>query len=220
MLYGELNFSQNVKVFAAQTYIFRIHGMCMPDLPYYGTYHHTNPEESQIIRNALRESFNEMFREIKNPSSIHLALDAGCGLGYLSELTLKFFTDASLIGVDLFGSKSLPEGNMDLARENMKFTGVSSRAEFVKSDLTKLNFPQNHFDLVVSNLVFHNMGKKRFIAYSDIVGMIKPGGYFALGDFFSGSEDIKFLADQMTLLKDKGNIEPMPDRYSIILLRK
>lgn len=192
----------------------------MPDLPYYGTYHHTNPEESRIIRNILRESFTEVFREIEKPSSIHLVLDAGCGLGFLSEITLKFFTEASLVGVDLFGSKSLPEGNVDLARNNMNFTGVGDRAEFVKSDLTKLNFPQNHFDMVVSNLVFHNIGQKRFLAYSRIIGMIKRGGYFALGDFFPRSEDRKFLADQMTLMKDKGNIESMPGEYSIVLLRR
>ena len=190
----------------------------MPELPYYGTYHHTNARESDIIRGALRIAFNEVFREIGDPSSIHMILDAGCGLGFLSELTLKFFSDASLVGVDLFGSRSLPEGDMVLAMENMKFIGVGNRVEFVKWDLAKLNFPQYHFDMVVSNLVFHNMGKKRFQSYSRIIEMIRPGGYLVLGDFFYGSTDKEFLSERMTLLNERKGVVSMPDRYSIMLL--
>ena len=67
-----------------------------------------------------------------------------------------------------------------------KLLGVGDRVKFIKADINGLEFTEGKFDLVVSNLVFHNLGKKRFSAYSEIYKILKPGGYFALGDFLSG----------------------------------
>ena len=192
----------------------------MQELPYYGTYHHTTPEQSEMIRVVLRENFFELFQVIDHPETIKCVLDAGCGLGYISELAAKFFTSASVTGVDLFGSGSLPEGSIELAEKNMKATGVGDRVKFIKSDLTDLNFPNEHFDLVVSNLVFHNLGKKRFNAYSCISKVLKSHGFFVIGDFFWKKNDKKYLGEHFTLLTEKTEISKTPDRYSIMLFRK
>ena len=188
--------------------------------PYYGTYHHTTPEQSEIIRTALRTVFINIFRKIGNPGSIELILDAGCGLGFLTEIAANFFDTSSVIGVDIFGSISLPEGDLVLAENNMKSPGVGDRVKFIKADLNKLEFTESKFDLVVSNLVFHNLGKKRFSAYSEIYKILKPGGYFALGDFLSGEEDKNFLCSHFQFLHESKNIDQMPSRFSILLLRK
>ncbi|MCW6170845.1 MAG: methyltransferase domain-containing protein [Thermoplasmatales archaeon] len=191
----------------------------MQKLPYYGTYHHTSPEQSELIRRVLRETFFDLFRLTGHPETIKSILDAGSGLGYLSELAAYFFRTSSVTGVDLFGSESLPEGDLELAEENMKAAGVGDRVRFIKSDLTDLDFPEEHFDLAVSNLVFHNLGKKRFDAYLSIGRVLKPGGFFVLGDFFWKAEDKKFLRDHFTMLAEKTRISEMPDQYSIMLLR-
>ena len=121
----------------------------MQKLPYYGTYHHTSPEQSEFIRRVLRETFFDVFRLIEHPETIKSILDAGSGLGYLSELAADFFGSSSVTGVDLFGSESLPEGELELAERNMKAAGVDDRVQFIKSDLTELDFPEEYFDLVI-----------------------------------------------------------------------
>lgn len=122
--------------------------------------------------------------------------------------------------MDIFGSISLPEGDLDLAENNMKSAGVGDRVKFIKADLNKLEFTESKFDLIVSNLVFHNLGKKRFSAYSKVHKMLKPGGYFALGDFLSGEEDKNFLCSHFQFLNESKNVDQMPSRFSILLLRK
>jgi SAM-dependent methyltransferase len=188
--------------------------------PYYGTYHHTTAEQSEIIRSALKTAFIDVFRKIENPDSIELILDAGCGLGYLSEIAASFFDRSSVIGVDVFGSVSLPDADIEIAENNMKSANLGDRVKFIKADLNKLEFHGRKFDLVVSNLVFHNLGKKKFSAYSKIFDVMKHGSYFALGDFFSGAEDKNFLSSQLQLLNERKNIDQMPSMFSIILLRK
>lgn len=173
-----------------------------------------------MIRSILKDAFINVFKKIENPDSVGLILDAGCGLGFLSEVAAIFFDGASLIGVDVFGSGSLPEGNMALAESNMKSAGVGDRVKFIKADLNRLELPQIKFDLVISNLVFHNLGKKRFSAYSRISDLMKPASYFALGDLFSGVEDKNFLNAHFQLLHESKNISHMPSSFSILLLKK
>ena len=172
-----------------------------------------------MIRSFLKEAFFDIFGRVEHPEAVKRILDAGCGLGYLCELAAKFFSSASVTGVDLFGSQSLPEGDLVLAEQNMKVAGVGDRVKFVKSDIADLNFPEEHFDLVVSNLVFHNLGKKRFNAYSHIAKALKPNGFFVVGDF-SKTGDKKFLQKHFTLLAEKAEVDKMPHDYSIILYRK
>ena len=43
---------------------------------------------------------------------------------------------------------------------------------------------QYTFDLVLSNLVFHNMGKKRLNGYATVFDALKPGAFFVIGDLF------------------------------------
>lgn len=192
----------------------------MSTTPYYGTYHHTTAEQSEIIRSALKTAFIDVFRKIENPDSIELILDAGCGLGYLSEIAASFFDRSSVIGVDIFGSESLPEADIEIAENNMKSANLGDRVKFLKADLNGLEFHGSKFDLVVSNLVFHNLGRKKFSAYSKVFDVMKHGGYFALGDFFSGAEDKNFLSSHLQLLNERKNIDQMPSMFSIILLRK
>ena len=189
--------------------------------PNYGTYHHATPEQSELVRQTLRGAFHKAFQRISNPGDVRRVLDAGCGLGFLSEVTARYFGDSTVTGVDLFGTKSLPEGNIKLAADNMIVAGLHDRVNFVRSDLTSLNFPAEYFDLVVSNLVFHNLGRSRFKAYDGIVTVMKTGAFFVIGDFFfSKTRDMEFLRKRMKLVDEINGIEKMPDAYSIMIFRK
>ena len=191
----------------------------MQESTYYGTYHHTTPEQSETIRSELKVAFEEVFAYIYQENVIEKVLDAGCGLGFLCEQAAKFFPKSSVIGVDLFGSSSLPEGDLKRAEQNMQIAGLNGRVEFIKADITKINFQENYFDLVISNLVFHNLGKARYKAYSNIRDMLKTGGFFVIGDFFR-PKDKETLKGLFSIIIDKGNINQMPPQYSIMILKK
>ncbi|MCL4451197.1 MAG: class I SAM-dependent methyltransferase [Candidatus Thermoplasmatota archaeon] len=191
----------------------------MTGSPHYGTYHHTTREQSETIRSALRVAFNEAFACINHENAVEKILDAGCGLGFLSEQAAKFFTKSSVIGVDLFGSKSLPEGDLKIAEQNMQIEGLKERVKFIKSDIAEKNFEENYFDLIISNLVFHNLGKARYRAYKNIRDMLKTGGFFVIGDFFR-PKDKETLKGLFSTSFDKGNINQMPLQYSIMILKK
>lgn len=192
----------------------------MTQIPYYGTYHHTTPDQSEVIRSALKTAFIDIFRNVENPDSVKLILDAGCGLGYLSEIAANFFDKSSVLGVDIFGSRSLPDSDIEIAKNNMKFAGLGDRVNFKRDNLCELGLSGNNFDLVVSNLVFHNLGKKRFIAYSNIISVLKHEGYFVIGDFFSGDTDRNFLDIDLKFISENRKLDQMPSRYSIMLFRK
>jgi len=51
---------------------------------------------------------------------------------------------------------------------------MDARTSFLKHDLTRPTESGAHYDLAVSNLVFHNMGKKRFKAYGTVFDALKP----------------------------------------------
>jgi hypothetical protein len=76
-------------------------------------------------------------------------------------------------------------------------------------------------NLALSNLVFHNLGKKRFKAYGTIFDALKPGGYFVIGDLFPhGKGDMDYFRKRSTLIKelDQGSFGRWD--YKIQVLRK
>lgn len=60
-----------------------------------------------------------------------------------------------------------------------------------------------HYDLAVSNLVFHNLKKKRFKAYGTVFDALKPRAYFVIGDLFSrGTADMDYFRERSTLINE------------------
>jgi hypothetical protein len=60
------------------------------------------------------------------------------------------------------------------------------------------------YDLAISNLVFHNMGGKRFKAYGTAFDALNPGGCFIIGDLFPhGNADIDYLRERSTLINER-----------------
>ncbi len=85
------------------------------------------------------------------------ALDIGCGNGPLAIKLACRFPHARATGIDYWGknwdySQSVCEGNARAA-------GVGDRLEFRKASASELPFPDESFDLAVSNLVFHEVSQ-------------------------------------------------------------
>ena len=187
----------------------------------FGTYHHSTPEESKAVRKQAEEVFSKVLLSLF-PSDANLrVLDAGCGLGFLMYVAAKCFPNASITGVDLFKHGSISGLSMEKAAKNMETLGISSRTSFLKHDLTKPLPSDANYDLVVSNVVFHNLGKKRLNAYDNVFNALKPAGFFVLGDLFpKDKDDNEYLCTRSTFIQELDEGEAGPWAYRIKVLQK
>jgi len=81
--------------------------------------------------------------------------------------------------------------------------------------------PDVRFDLALSNLVFHNMGKKRFKAYGAVFDVLKAREYFVIGDLFPhGKADMDYLRERSKLINELDESGLGPWDYKIKVLRK
>lgn len=111
-------------------------------------------------------------------------LDIGSGNGVLAVKLAQQFDEAEVIGIDYWGkdweySKSKCEKNAQTGR-------VEKRVHFQKGDAAALEFANDTFDGVISNLTFHEVQSiedKREVL-REALRVVKPGGRFAFVDYF------------------------------------
>ena len=112
-------------------------------------------------------------------------LDVGCGSGALAIACAKRNPAAAFIGIDRWG-KEYASFNKPLCESNAKAEGVSN-VSFQRGDATHLDFPDESFDAVVSNYVYHNIPGDRQAYLLETLRVLKKGGMFAIHDIFSKS---------------------------------
>jgi cyclopropane fatty-acyl-phospholipid synthase-like methyltransferase len=153
--------------------------------PDFGTYHHSTPRASQKIREKVKILFTRVFRNLPFARDDSLKiLDVGCGLGFLSCVCAEYYPKARIIGFDTFKHASLKESSLTKTNNNAKILGFSERIKFQKGDVFSSDYRKGNFDLFVSNLVFHNLGRKRINAYERLAHWMTPKSYLVLGELF------------------------------------
>ena len=110
-------------------------------------------------------------------------LDVGCGSGALAIACAKRNPTADFIGIDRWG-KEYASFNKPLCENNAKAEGVNN-ISFERGDATHLDFPDESFDAVVSNYVYHNIPGDRQAYLLETLRVLKKGGMFAIHDIFS-----------------------------------
>jgi cyclopropane fatty-acyl-phospholipid synthase-like methyltransferase len=163
--------------------------------PDFGTYHHSTPGASERIRERAKVQFSEGFASLPfsrdDPLKI---LDIGCGLGFLSCVSAEYYPNALVTGFDRFEHPSLKGSSLARAKENAGILGLSAKVKFEKGEVLASNYGGRRFALFVSNLVYHNLGRKRHEAYGRLARWASPGSYALIGDiFFNYKEDSKRL---------------------------
>ncbi len=109
-------------------------------------------------------------------------LDVGCGSGALAIACAKRSPTASFIGIDRWG-KEYASYNKPLCESNAKAEDVDN-VSFRRGDATHLDFPDECFDAVVSNYVYHNIPGDRQAWLLETLRVLKKGGTFAIHDIF------------------------------------
>jgi ubiquinone/menaquinone biosynthesis C-methylase UbiE len=111
-------------------------------------------------------------------------LDVGCGSGALSIAVAKKNSKAQVIGIDRWG-KEYASFSKNLCESNSAAEGVSNTS-FQQGDACKLDFPDETFDVVTSNYVYHNIpSSDRQAILMETLRTLKKGGTFAIHDIMS-----------------------------------
>lgn len=98
-------------------------------------------------------------------------LEVGCGSGALIIRAALTWPKAKVIGIDYWGA--VYNYSKTLCEKNAVSEGVASRCVFQHGDAKQLDFPDESFDVVISNYVYHNvmgadMQKLRDMGYQDV----------------------------------------------------
>lgn len=113
-----------------------------------------------------------------------IGLDVGCGSGALTIACAKRNPQGRMIGIDRWG-KEYASFSQQLCESNAAAEGVSN-TEFYQGDACKLDFPDEYFDAVTSNYVYHNItGVDKQQLLRETLRVLKKGGTFAIHDLMS-----------------------------------
>ena len=108
-------------------------------------------------------------------------LDVGCGSGALSIRAALTWQETKVTGIDYWAA--VYSYSQALCEKNAASEGAGSRCIFQHGDANKLDFPDESFDAVVSNYVYHNItGADKQKLLLETLRVLKKGGVFALND--------------------------------------
>ena len=148
-------------------------------------------------RQMSRQIIDGIAEHVKLPDG-GIGLDVGCGSGALTIACAKQNPQACFLGIDRWG-REYASYSKPLCEENAKAEGVSN-VEFRQSNALRLDFPDESFDAVVSNYVYHNIpSRDRQEILLETLRVLKKGGTFALHDIFSQARygDMKSFAEKL-----------------------
>lgn len=111
-------------------------------------------------------------------------LDIGCGNGALAVEAARRYPNAQVTGIDRWGGKW--EYSIERCQANARNASVAERTRFQRASAASLPFPDESFDVVVSNMVFHEVGNARDKGpvIREALRVLKQGGVFSFQDLF------------------------------------
>ncbi|MCC6677312.1 MAG: class I SAM-dependent methyltransferase [Phycisphaerales bacterium] len=111
-------------------------------------------------------------------------LDVGCGLGVMLIGAAKRLTTGAAAGIDIWQTQDLSGNHPERTLENSRREGVADRVTVKTADMRQIPFPDDHFDVILSNAAIHNLYKvdERAAAVREIARVLKPSGVCILAD--------------------------------------
>jgi len=112
-------------------------------------------------------------------------LDVGTGAGLLLIGAAKRLTTGKATGIDVWSLVDLSGNVLERTLRNAVLESVNEKVEVLDGDARSMRFADGTFDVVVSNLVIHNIPSRqgRDEACREIVRVLKPGGVAVISDF-------------------------------------
>ncbi len=117
---------------------------------------------------TIDQQTDRILSRLKDINSDSAILDIGCATGNLTFRLPHLKSLRKVIGVDV------SEKATEIARDHAKELGLSN-VEFLQGSATQLPCPDQEFDLVLSNMVFHLIPDCKK-ALQETLRVLKPGG--------------------------------------------
>ena len=112
-------------------------------------------------------------------------LDVGCGSGALTIACAKRNPKAQMLGCDIWSGAYKAVFTKKRCEENAAAEGVGN-VRFEEGNAVRLPFPDESFDAVTSNYVYHNIaGQNKQALLLETLRVLKKGGSFAIHDLMS-----------------------------------
>jgi SAM-dependent methyltransferase len=111
-------------------------------------------------------------------------LDIGTGRGLLMIGAAKKLDLGKSIGIDIWNSGDMHSNTYQNTMRNAELEGVLEKVEVKNEDVRNMSFPNDTFDVVLSNLCIHNIPTKdgREKACREIARVLKPNGTAIITD--------------------------------------
>ena len=112
-------------------------------------------------------------------------LDVGTGRGLLLVGAARHLTTGHATGIDIWNKEDLSNNSVIATQHNLELEGVAARCTLVSEAAQQMPFPDDSFDVIVSNLCLHNIYDRvtRNKALAEIVRVLKPDGIVILSDY-------------------------------------
>lgn len=126
-------------------------------------------------------------------------LDVGCGRGLLlAGAAKRLGSGGKATGIDIWSNVDMGGNSEAATLHNLQLEGVSDRCTLVSVGAQEMPFPDQAFDVVVSNLCLHNIYDRptRRRAVQQIARVLKPGGVALLSDYKLTGEYAKQLHEE------------------------
>jgi arsenite methyltransferase len=124
-------------------------------------------------------------------------LDVGTGRGLLMVGAARRTPRGRAVGIDTWSAVDLSDNRAENTLRNAEAEGVRDRVEVRSEDARKTSFPDQSFDVVLSNLCLHNIpdAAGRTAACLEIARVLRPGGTALLSDFRHTRDYAKVLSN-------------------------
>jgi arsenite methyltransferase len=150
-------------------------------------------------------------------------LDVGCGRGLLLAGAAKRLTTGRATGIDLWSNVDMGANSAEATLRNLRIEGVSERCAVLSQTAQAMEFADNSFDVIVSNLCLHNIYDKvvRQRALGEIARVLRPGGVALLSDYKLTREYASKLAKMgLAVERNPGNLLATFPPLAVVIARK
>ena len=132
----------------------------------------------------MQDKFYDLILSYVEKNSSGKVLDIGTGNGILAIKAALRNPATQVTGVDMWGKDW--EYSKSICEQNARIANVAERMQFNKGDAASLNYADGTFNVVISNLTFHevNLVKRKSDVMREALRLLKPGGSFAFIDYF------------------------------------
>jgi ubiquinone/menaquinone biosynthesis C-methylase UbiE len=139
-----------------------------------------------LLRCNDKEFEMPAIESIKSPQ----VLDVGCGTGRTAVKIAKLIKNGGhLTGIDIYNKNAISGNALDTVQKNAKQEKVENKTTFQYGSVTEIPFENSQFDIVNASSVLHEIhgAEEQYLAFNEIYRVLKPEGYFYLGEWHRGS---------------------------------